>query len=687
MLRPSTITGIKTILGKQGKVRFSSYMKRMLIRTNLHNKPGLLTLGFTAGYILFSITFIWLGDFILLHYPGIRTIYQLTVLQSLKAIIYLFITGIIFYFLAFHFFREYRTKSSEARENLYKYRKIVESTYDGIALLDEENKITYANHSFCTLLGYPAESLLNRNIMLFLAEKKGKAAGKYAEMLLPEKNRPARIKMIKNGGENIIVNFSVNDITDREIRASRMVVIHDMTGVDSMEKELEFTYEKYQKIVDLSPQGIIVSRNGQLIFGNQSILRIFGGKSLRDFEGRFIYDFVHPDYRAFIQKRQEVLNSKSTSLPFTRIKCFRMDGRIIDVEIASASFRVSGQIFSETIIKDITKQLKNEKKLKESEEQLRLALKSANQALYDLNLQTGEAVLSGEYAAMLGYDPEKFRGSRGFVQDLLHPDDRERVMKDLRKCEAGGTAQFNTEFRLKSASGKWIWLMSKGKVVEYDTHKRPLRLVGILTNITRLKEIENDLKMKERQFRNALMQNPLPTMIHKADGEIIEINKAWQKASGYTPGDLQTIEDWINKAYVKNKKEIAVTIRKSCRHDKPMDNGEYTIRCKNGESRTWHFFTGCLDLGQTMDRIIISTAIDVTEKRKAEIELQEYHDNLENLIAERTLELEEKNKDLERVNQLFVGREFRIKELRDKVKELEGVTRIRHTVNGKKIGF
>jgi len=63
---------------------------------------------------------------------------------------------------------------------------------------------------------------------------------------------------------------------------------------------------------------------------------------------------------------------------------------------------------------------------------------------------------------------------------------------------------------------------------------------------------------------------------------------------------------------------------------------------------------------------------DITEKKKAEEELKKHREHLEELVQERTKELDEKNKELKRYNRLFEGRELRIKELRDKVKELEG---------------
>ncbi len=59
---------------------------------------------------------------------------------------------------------------------------------------------------------------------------------------------------------------------------------------------------------------------------------------------------------------------------------------------------------------------------------------------------------------------------------------------------------------------------------------------------------------------------------------------------------------------------------------------------------------------------------DITDRKQAEQELVEYRENLEDLVKERTKELEDKNKELERFNDLFVDREFRIKELKDQIK-------------------
>jgi two-component system, NtrC family, sensor kinase len=91
-----------------------------------------------------------------------------------------------------------------------------------------------------------------------------------------------------------------------------------------------------------------------------------------------------------------------------------------------------------------------------------------------------------------------------------------------------------------------------------------------------------------------------------------------------------------------------------------------------GKNGKWLFFTAA-PLRDYQGEVIgaIETLQDITNRKQAEEELAKHRDHLVELVKKRTKELEEKNKELERFNDLFTGREFRIKELKDKVKKLE----------------
>ena len=96
-------------------------------------------------------------------------------------------------------------------------------------------------------------------------------------------------------------------------------------------------------------------------------------------------------------------------------------------------------------------------------QRLELALNAANQGIYDLNVQTGETVVSPEYARMLDYDPQTFRESNSAWIARLHPDDLDRAGQTYRDYIAGAIPEYRVEFRQRTASGDWKWILSLGR--------------------------------------------------------------------------------------------------------------------------------------------------------------------------------------------------------------------------------
>jgi PAS domain S-box-containing protein/putative nucleotidyltransferase with HDIG domain len=123
----------------------------------------------------------------------------------------------------------------------------------------------------------------------------------------------------------------------------------------------------------------------------------------------------------------------------------------------------------------------------ENEERLRLALIAAKQGIFDSDYQTGEIKVNDTYATMLGFDPATFKETRESWLERLHPGDRELLGKINSDLAEGKLRGHRVEFRFKTASGDWKWILSTGKIVEWDEQGRPLRMLGTHTDITELK--------------------------------------------------------------------------------------------------------------------------------------------------------------------------------------------------------
>ena len=149
--------------------------------------------------------------------------------------------------------------------------------------------------------------------------------------------------------------------------------------------------------------------------------------------------------------------------------------------------------------------------VRENEERLRLALSSASQGLWDMNIQTGETIVSPEYLSMLGYEPEQLRETNAAWRERLHPDDRERTFRAYEEYLAGQRADYRVEFRQQTKSGAWRWVLSVGKLVARDAEGKPLRMLGTHTDITERKEAE--LAAREAVARSASSRQALLSVV------------------------------------------------------------------------------------------------------------------------------------------------------------------------------
>ncbi len=165
--------------------------------------------------------------------------------------------------------------------------------------------------------------------------------------------------------------------------------------------------------------------------------------------------------------------------------------------------------------------------------------------------------------------------------------------------------------------------------------------------LEQLEDDRNSLQLTEERFRRAILDAPLPIMLHAENGEVLQVNSAWTELSGYEYSEISTIEDWTEKAYGCRKSLVQQDIERLHQLNGRVSEGEYIITTASGESRIWDFYSA--PLGKLSDgrSLVISTAIDITASKQAEAEIRMLNATLERQVELRTNQLQAVNDELE----------------------------------------
>jgi len=156
--------------------------------------------------------------------------------------------------------------------------------------------------------------------------------------------------------------------------------------------------------------------------------------------------------------------------------------------------------------RDITERKRMEDRLRESEKRFRLALDATSDGLWDRNLVSGEVHYGENWYKLLGYGKKDVRQGKLTWETLLHPDDAEQARSAVQNYIDGKSSRLREEFRLRNKKGEWQWILSRGKVVEWEKNGRPLRLVGTHTDITVRKNMELALRKQQGELKEKVRQ-------------------------------------------------------------------------------------------------------------------------------------------------------------------------------------
>jgi diguanylate cyclase (GGDEF)-like protein/PAS domain S-box-containing protein len=224
--------------------------------------------------------------------------------------------------------------------------------------------------------------------------------------------------------------------------------------------------------------------------------------------GHTMHDVYLVDYRLGAQNGLTVAQKILERHPHAPVIMLTgTDDREVDVragEIGIADYLVKGALDPRTLERSVRYAVKHQRALRalaQSEERYALALAGANDGLWDWDLRADSVYLSPRYKAMLGYPADGLSNIPTEWFELIHPDDRPLVEDAVRAHLDARTEHYETEYRMRTATGGYRWMLSRALAVRAPDG-RALRLAGSQTDVT-------DRKVAELQLQHDALHDSL----------------------------------------------------------------------------------------------------------------------------------------------------------------------------------
>ncbi len=282
---------------------------------------------------------------------------------------------------------------------------------------------------------------------------------------------------------------------------------------------------------------------------------------------------------------------------------------------------------------DIDERKRNALELAEREARWNHALESAGQGVWDHDFSRGDLFYSRQWRAIRGLQPDDAIDSslEGWIQSV-HPDDRAHVIAEIKKQETGQTGFSVFSYRERHKEGHWVWIESRGAVVEYGPDGKPSRIAGTDTDITERKEAEERLAQMSRRLELALdvsrigvFEVNLKTSEVQWDGRMVEMYGLTEEPNATT---------WERALHPLDQRKATTKVQDGVFNGKDFANefriirGDGEIRHLRGRSAPYVDTTGVPRL--------IGANWDVTD----DVELQEELTRAKELAEARAGELE-----------------------------------------------
>jgi PAS domain S-box-containing protein len=409
----------------------------------------------------------------------------------------------------------------------------------------------------------------------------------------------------------------------------------------------------YKAIFESANDSILfIDKKGEIVDFNDRLLEISGyqrdeliGKSIRT-----MARMVTPKSLATIVSNFVKRMAGFHVSPY-EVDMVKNNGELLSVEINARPLKNGNKVIGDLVIlRNISERKQGEKALRESEDKYRLIVENSRDIILTLNLAGNLTYVSPSVTKAFGYNPSDVIGLS--FSSLAHPEDV-AALEDViqRDFKFGYQTPSGLEFRIRHRSGEWRWCNGKGTVLR-DADGAFLNFIGIVSDITEHKQIEEALKESESKYRNVVEL--------AKDGICIVRNRIVKYCNPQLAemwgGTIQEIQDtpFTNYLHPDAFSTMVERYEKRIKGEPGPHRYETTLKNKDGDKIYVEVNVANINyLGQDAEIAIIH---DITEHKRALEAVQESEQNLRHFLdnASVGVRIRDENEQVLYINQAYL---------------------------------
>jgi PAS domain S-box-containing protein len=398
--------------------------------------------------------------------------------------------------------------------------QLFESTPNGIGLWDREFRFQRVNRALAAINGLPQEAHVGKHLREVVPALADRVEPLYRQVLTTGK---PLINMELEGetggfpGEQRFWRASYYPVhgTGGQVDGVGVIVV-DMTDSRRAERAVRESQERYRAFIEQTAEAVWrveleqpvsielpvdeqVRRfwaSGYLAESNDAMARMYGFQSASEIAGARLPDLLDPadpknfDFLgAFVRSGYRLIEAETHELARDGSDRYFLNNLIGIVE-KGLVYRAWGTQ------RDITERKWADEALRQSREQLRVALKSACMGTWRWDLQSDVRVWDAEFPTPWSTSNGRPDGTPRPFLEQVHPDDRTRV-SDAIRAAVDGAGQYREEYRVVSPDGAIHWLTDQGEVIR-DDGGGPLYMTGACVDVSHHRQIEEQLRQVQR---------------------------------------------------------------------------------------------------------------------------------------------------------------------------------------------